>query len=127
MINCLSENERNDILSSLDSFIEKIQHLRGIMLGVSLSALVLAPFAIGISAYLITHPRFFNLIEQENEFGHLLIVLLVGIIVISGIWLVTGLKQFRSLSSWNERYSKYLQKREELDKQISSQYKLDDE
>lgn len=116
-----------DILSSMDIFIEKIQHLRGLMLGVSLSALILAPFAIGISSYLITHPKFFHLVENENEFGMLLIVLLVVVLVTSGIWLVTGLQQFRSLNSWNRRYCNYLKKREELDKDISSKFHLDEE
>jgi len=118
----LSDDNNNDILSSMDSFIDKIQHLRGVMLGVSLSALILAPFAIGISVYLTTHPRFLLLLEQEDDFGVVLIVLLVGILVTSGIWLITGLMQFRSLSKWNDRYCNYLKRKENLDKTISSTY-----
>jgi len=122
----MSEHETNDILSSMDGFIEKIQHIRGIMLGVSLSALVLAPFAIGISAYLISHPKFLQIIENENEFGFLLMVLLTVVLAVSGIWLVAGLRQFKSLSSWNKRYCTYLEKRESLDKTIASKFHLDD-
>ena len=123
----MSDNENNDILRSMDGFIEKIQHLRGVMLGVSLSALVLAPVAIGISLYLIAHPKFLLLLEQENDFGIILIILLVGILVISGIWLITGLRQFRSLSKWNDRYSNYLKRKENLDKTISSAFHLNEE
>ena len=123
----MSDQERNDILSSMDNFIEKIQHLKGMMLGVSLSALVLAPFAVGISAYLITHPKFLKLIENENEFGFMLIVLLTMVPVTSGIWLVTGLRQLKSLSSWNKRYYNYLKKRESLDEEITSKFHLDEE
>lgn len=122
----MSEHETNDILSSMDSFIEKIQHIRGIMLGVSISAVILAPFAIGISAYLITHPKFLLLVENENEFGYMLIILLTMVLVTSGIWLVAGLRQFRSLSSWNKRYCNYLEKREDLDKTIATKFHLDD-
>ncbi|MCH7966585.1 MAG: hypothetical protein IIB02_04085 [Thaumarchaeota archaeon] len=104
----------------MDSFIEKIQYMKGLMLGVSLSALILAPLAIGISAYLITHPKFLLLLE--NEFGFMLIILLITVLVTSGIWLVTGIQQFRSLSSWNKRYYNYLKKREDLNKTISSEY-----
>ncbi len=118
---------RNDILSSMDSFIEKIQHIRGLMLGVSISALILAPFAIGISIYLITHPKFLHLVENETEFALMLILFLTVVLVTSGIWLVTGIQQFRSLSSWNKRYCDYLKKREDLDKSISSEYYLDKE
>ena len=122
----MSDN-RNNILSSMDLFIEKIQHLKGMMLGVSFSALILAPLAIGISAYLITHPKFLLLVESEGEFALLLTILLTVVLVTSGIWLVAGIQQFRSLSSWNKRYCSYLKKREDLDRNISSKYNLDEE
>ncbi|MCV0431467.1 hypothetical protein [Nitrosopumilus sp.] len=111
----------------MDLFIEKIQHLKGLMLGVSFSALLLAPLAIGISAYLITHPKFLHLIENEGEFAILLTILLTVVLVTSGIWLVAGIQQFRSLNSWNKRYGNYLKKREDLDKDITSKYHLEDE
>jgi len=118
---------RNDILSSMDGFIEKIQHIKGLMLGVTLSAIILAPLAIGISAYLITHPQFLLLVENENEFGFMLIILLMVVLVTSGIWLVTGIQQFRSLNSWNKRYCNYLRKRKDLDDEITSKYHLEEE
>lgn len=111
----------------MDLFIEKIQHLRGLMLGVSLSALILAPLAIGISLYLFTHPNFLHLIENEGEFAILLTVLLTVVLVTSGIWLVSGIQQFKSLNSWNKRYCGYLKKREDLDRNIAAKYNLDDE
>ncbi len=117
----------NSILSSMDLFIDKIQQLKGIMLGVSFSAVILAPLAIIISLYLFTHPNFLRLIEQEGEFAILLTVLLTVVLVTSGIWLVAGIQQFRSLSSWNKRYCNYLKKREDLDKDITSKYHLDTE
>lgn len=118
---------RKDILSSMDLFIEKIQHLKGLMLGVTLSGLILAPLAIGISVYLITHPKFLLLVENEIDFALMLVVFLVVVLITSGIWLVTGLQQFRSLNMWNKRYTGYLKKREDLDESISSKYHLDKE
>ncbi len=117
---------RENILNTIDSFLDKIQNLRAILIGVSLSALILAPFAIGISVYLVTHPTFLMIIEHEGDFGFMLIVLIVGILVISGLWLAVGIRQYRSLSDWNKRYCVYLKKKEELDKTISSQYDLDE-
>lgn len=117
----------NDILSSMDLFIEKIQQLKNLMLGVSLSALILAPLAMGISLYLVTHPKFLHLIESEYDFALLLIVLLAVVLVTSGVWLSTGIRQFKSLSTWNKRYCSYLEKREILDKDISSKYHLEEE
>ena len=120
------ENEnRSDIISTVDTFIEKIQNLRKIMLGVSVSAVILAPFAIGISLYLFTHPSFFIILEEQDEFGVFLAVMLAGMIVISGIWLYTGVRQYKSLSNWNQRYCSYLKKKQDLDSQIASEYRLD--
>jgi hypothetical protein len=113
-------------LGTIDYIIEKIQNLRKIMLGVSISALVLAPFAIGLSIYLMTHPTFFGILEDKDEFGLFLSVLLAGIIVISGIWLFTGIRQYVSLSSWDKRYRNYIHKKEELDRSISREYRLDE-
>jgi len=122
----LSDNH-NNILSSMDLFIEKIQQLRGMMLGVSFSALILAPLAIGISLYLVTHPKFFQIIEQEQEFAILLMILVTVVLITSGIWLVAGIQQFKSLNSWNKRYCGYLKKRDDLDKEITSKFHLDEE
>ena len=118
------EFSRDDIASILDDFIEKIQGLKGMVLGVSLSALVLAPFAIVLSVYLATHPHFLVVIENENEFGFILLILITGILVISAVWLYTGIKQFKALSGWNKKYKRYLNKREQLDNEISTEYKL---
>jgi len=124
----LSENEtsRSDILSTVDYIIEKTQELRKIMIGVSISALILAPLAIGLSVYLSTHPLFFKILEQKDEFGLFLSILLGSIIVISGIWLYTGIRQYLSISPWNKRYTEYLKKKNELDSSLTSQYKLDE-
>ena len=124
----MSENEasRSNILSTVDYIIEKIQELRKIMIGVSISALILAPLAIGLSVYLSTNPLFFKILEQKDEFGLFLSILLGSIIVISGIWLYTGIRQYMSLSPWKKRYDKYLKKKNELDSSLTSQYKLDE-
>ncbi|MCC2647580.1 MAG: hypothetical protein K0R16_383, partial [Nitrososphaeraceae archaeon] len=94
---------RHDILSLLDNFIEQIHQIRRTLLGVSISALVLSPLAIALSIYLMLHPSFFAILEIENEFGLVLSVLLGAVIIISSIWLITGIRQYRSLSSWNNR------------------------
>ncbi len=120
----MAEYSGSDILGTVDYIIEQVQKMRKIMLGVSISALILAPFAGGLSIYLLTHPTFFYVLELENEFGLFLGILLASIIFISGIWLYTGIRQYKSLSSWNSRYCGYLHKKEELDDSISKEYQL---
>jgi hypothetical protein len=117
-----SNMSRHDVLSLLDNFIEQIHQIRRTLLGVSISALVLSPLAIALSIYLMLHPSFFAILEIENEFGLVLSVLLGAVIVISSIWFITGIRQYRSLSSWNNRYKEYIEEKQKLDKMIESQY-----
>ena len=116
---------RHDILSLLDNFIDQIHQIRRTLLGVSISALVLSPLAIALSIYLMLHPSFFAILEIENEFGLVLAALLSAVILISSIWLITGIRQYRSLSSWNNRYKEYVEEKQKIDKMIESQYGLD--
>jgi uncharacterized membrane protein YqjE len=116
---------RTNILSVMDGFIEQIQKQRKIMLGMSVSAIVLAPLAIALSAYLLFHPSFFAILELENEFGLVLSILLAAVILISGIWLVTGIRQYRSISNWKSQYEEFTKDREEIDKKIASRFGLD--
>jgi hypothetical protein len=115
---------RENILSLMDGFIEQITSIRKTLLGVSISALILAPLAIGLSVYLILHPSFFAILEIENEFGLVLSILLVAVLIISSIWFVSGIRQFSSISSWSKRYNEYKKEKEDMDKKIALQYGL---
>lgn len=125
--NSSESGPRNDVLKLLDGFINQIQKLRNIMLGMSISAIVLAPLAIGLSVYLMRHPSFFAILEIENEFGLVLSILLGAVIIISGIWFATGIKQFSSMSSWKNRYKEYSREKEELDRKIATRFGLNDD
>jgi hypothetical protein len=44
--------------------------------------------------------------------------------IISAIWIVTGIKQYRSISSWSKRYNDYVKHKEVLDRKVASEYDL---
>ena len=117
-----SSSSRYNILNLIETFIEQIFHIRKTLLGVSISAIVMAPIAIGLSVFLLRHPSFFAVLEIENEFGVALGVLLGSIIIISSIWLVVGISQYRLIGSWNKRYRNYIREKQEIDRSIASQY-----
>ena len=121
-LTAVSSSPRYRILSLIDSFIEQIFQIRKALLGVSISALVLAPIAIGLSVFLLQHPSFFAILDIENEFGDVLAVLLGTIIVISSIWFVAGIRQYRLIGSWKKRYGDYIREKQEMDRKIASQY-----
>ncbi|HZS73943.1 MAG TPA: hypothetical protein VFA69_05510 [Candidatus Nitrosotalea sp.] len=116
---------RLDVLDLMDSFITKILEIRRILLGVSISGFILAPFAIGLSIFLITHPHFFIVLEREYDFGVALSILLGVVIAISVGWMITGFRQYKTLKSWNKKYDEYKQQKDDIDKKIASQYGLD--
>jgi hypothetical protein len=120
-----TSSTRQDILTLLDGFIQQIQNIRRILLGVSISAIVLAPLAIALSVYLLFHPSFFAVLETENEFGLVLTVLLGAVIITSGIWLFTGIRQYSSMSQWKKRYYEYMREKQAIDRKIASQFGLD--
>ena len=121
----LSNTARANLLTLMDTFIQQILNIRKTLLGVSISALILAPIAIGLSVYLIRHPSFFAILEIENEFGTVLSVLLVAVIVISCVWLYAGIKQYKKIGSWSSRYKAYLNEKSEINRKISSQFGLE--
>ena len=125
-VNQVTEVSRANILILMDSFIEQITGIRKLLLGVSISALILAPFAIaiGLSFYLIVQPSFFAVLEIENEFGLVLSTLMGAVLVISSLWLVSGIKQYLSMGRWSKRYNEYIKAKEEMDRKIAVGYGL---
>ena len=121
----VTNTARANLLTLMDAFIQQILNIRTTLLGVSISALILAPIAIGLSVYLIRHPSFFAILEIENEFGTVLSVLLVSVIVISCVWLYAGIKQYKKIGSWSSRYKAYLNEKSEINRKISSQFGLE--
>jgi hypothetical protein len=96
--------------------------IRKTFLRVCLSAVILAPLAIALSTFLLLHPSFFAVLEIENEFGLVLSLLLGAVIIISSIWLITGIRQYFLINSWKKRYNEYLKEKQEMDRIIASQY-----
>lgn len=112
----------NNILGLIDAFIEQVFHIRRTLRGVSISAIILAPIAIALSIFLLQHPSFYAVLEMENEFGLVLILLLGAVIFTSSLWLILGIRQYRLIGSWNKRYSDYIREKQEIDRKIASQY-----
>lgn len=121
------EYSSHSIRDIIESFVEQIQKTRKLLFGVTISVLVLAPLAIGLSVYLVRHEHLFFILDEYDEFGIFLVVLLSTIIVVSSIWLVLGIRQFAMLKSWNAKYSSYVKKKEKLDEKISSSFDLDED
>lgn len=113
---------RTDILKMMDSFIEQISKIRTTLKGVYISALILAPLALALSIYIIQHPSFFVLMDNQDEFGIVLVTLLISVIGISSMWIFVGIRQYRMIGSWGRRYNEYLRGKEKIDSEIASNF-----
>ena len=111
-----------DILNLVDGFIDQISKIRTVLKVVSISALILAPIAIALSIFLLTHSSFFTILENEDEFGLVLLILLGSVIAIASVWIVAGLRQYRMISTWNKRYNDYIVNKEEIQRTIASEF-----
>lgn len=118
---------RTSIISSLDELINQIVSIRKTLITVFASAIFLAPISIVLSIYILTHSAFGKTIDAQDNFGEVLEVLLVAIFIVSSIWLVTGIKQFRSLRSWDKKYEQYLRDQKEIDREIIFDHGLSNE
>ena len=120
--NIISNSTSTDILNLVDGFIDQISKIRTVLKGVSISALILAPIAIALSIFLLTHSSFFTILENEDEFGLVLLILLGSVIAIASVWIVAGLRQYRMISTWNKRYNDYILNKEEIQRTIASEF-----
>ena len=122
-----TKSSRVDLLDVMDGFINKISAIRKILLGVSISGFILAPFSIGHCIFLFTHPHFFRVLQGEYKFGLALAVLLGIIIAVSVTWMIIGIRQQMMLKLWNKKYQEYQQQKDEIDKKIASEYGIDED
>jgi hypothetical protein len=118
---------RDNVLYQIDELIERVIRIRRVYLGVSFSAIILAPLSIMLSLYLILHPSFFKVLDSMDEFGYILAFFLGIVISISLTRLVIGLRQYQALQSWNKRYSEYLTEKARVKRLIAAQHGFDDE
>jgi len=119
--------DSTDILTLVDGFIEQISKIRTLLKSVSISGLILAPIAIALSIFLLTHASFFTILEDQAEFGLALMILLGSVIAISSFWIFAGLRQYRMISTWNKRYDNYVTNKEQIHKKIASQFGFKEE
>ena len=115
-------NPRVGILALLDDFLCQILSIRKTLSTVFVSSILLAPLSMALSIYIFTHPSFDRVLNAQDNFGEILEVLLVAILGVSSIWLVIGIKQYKTIGSWNKEYSKYLKDQAKLEHKIMLKY-----
>ena len=117
-----ARQRRDSILEVVDDLVFHMNDARTRFMILSVTSLILAPIAIIVALLLVGYPRFLRfLIVGIPEVGLTLFLYLALSTILSAIWLYVGLKEYRFLSKWNDRFKRFISLREQIDREIDSQ------
>ncbi len=116
----MSEQERKPtLLETLDDLIFHMNSARSIFVVLGISSVILAPIAIVVAAFFLVHHFILRtLIIREPLVGILFPIYLVFTVIMSAVWLIVGLREYRFLSKWNQRFRGFLSLKERIDKEL---------
>jgi hypothetical protein len=122
------ENElviaRSTVLALIESYVTQMLILRKTLLLVFISGVILAPVSIVLSVYILIHPSLDEIMDRQDNFGEVLVLLLTAVFISSVLWFGLSLKQYISIGQWNRRYKQYLRDHAVFESQLLQRYGL---
>lgn len=114
--------ERISLLKTIDDLIFHMNDARMLFVILSISSLIIAPIAIIMAIVFMGHPAFLLFLLRQNLFfGLMFLIYIIFVVILSLIWLYVGLKEYRFLSRWNERFKKYMSLKERVDRELQKE------
>ncbi|MCP8323407.1 MAG: hypothetical protein L6N96_04435 [Candidatus Methylarchaceae archaeon HK02M2] len=114
--------DRTSLLETIDDLIFHMNDARATFIILSISSLIIAPIAIIMATVFITRPNFLRWLLNINPFfGIIFLIYIILVLILSSIWLFVGLREYRFLSKWNERFKKYMSLKDRVDKEIQKE------
>jgi hypothetical protein len=110
----------NNILNLADSFIEQLVKITNILKVMRISGLIMMTVALGVVMYLVYHPSFFSLLATNSDFGFILNMSIVLIIGVFCVCIISAIRQYNFINSWNKRYEAFILRNDELNKKIAA-------
>jgi hypothetical protein len=123
----LKNTSPQNVIRLIDGFIEQMRQTRKTMalaLSLSITSIVVAPVSIGLSISLLQHPSSLLFLKEKMNFTRSCCFSNWSYYTVFSMF-GGGIKQYRSINSWNKKYSVYSKKKEELDRNIATEYDLD--
>jgi hypothetical protein len=82
-----------------------------------------APISIIFTFYLLLHRKLIAYIFiRDPRLGVLATAYYAIIIIVSLLWLIVGIKEYKFLSKWNRRFRKYFSLKEQLDRELRKEF-----
>lgn len=109
------------LLETLDELIFHMNDARAVLMVMIIASLIMAPIAIGVAVFFAAHPGFLLrlfLLRDAPSLGVFFLLYLILTVVLSGLWLYVGLREYSFLSRWNQRFKQYLSLKERVDREL---------
>ncbi|MEM3383528.1 MAG: hypothetical protein QXF43_06295 [Nitrososphaerales archaeon] len=114
--------ERTSLLETIDDLIYHMNDARLTFIIMSISSFIVAPIAIIVALVFVFHPALIRLmLIREPFFGIIFTIYIIFTVVASLIWLYLGLREYRFLSKWNERFKRYMSLKERIDRELQKE------
>jgi hypothetical protein len=122
--NDTSDNKRSSknnatVFELLDELISHMNTTKNIFTLLILSSFILAPIALIVAGIFVLHPFFlYRILFRLPTVGGILLLFISVSIMLASIWLYIGATEQRFFSQWNKKFSRYMSKRNQVDKEL---------
>ena len=114
-----SSRSETGLLEMIDNLILHINQERTWFNVLIATSILAAPISLLFTLYLLLHRRLVAFIFlRDPVLGMTAIIYFAIILVVSSLWLIVGLKEFKFISKWNSRFRRYFSLKERLDKEL---------
>lgn len=118
-----SSQKEAGLLEMIDNLILHINEERTWFNVLIATSVLAAPISLLFTLYLLLHRRLVTFIFMRDPvLGITAIIYFAIILVVSSLWLVVGLKEFKFISRWNSRFKRYFSLKERLDKELRKEF-----
>lgn len=107
------------VFELLDELISHMNTTKNIFTLLILSSFILAPIALIVAGIFVLHPFFlYRILFRLPAVGGILLLFISVSIMLASIWLYIGATEQRFFSQWNKKFSRYMSKRNQVDKEL---------
>jgi len=114
---------RDNLIEMIDNLVYHINMERIWFNVLCLTSIIIAPISLFFTIFMILHPGILRLMFRFNfPLGLITMVYFIVNLFVATLWLVVGLKEYRFLSKWSYRFKRYFSLKEQLDKELQSEF-----
>jgi hypothetical protein len=117
------DNNRTDLLELIDNLILHINSERLWFNLIVFSSVFIAPVSLLFTVFLVLRGKFLSIIFRASPLiGFMVIGYFLLNFIMALLWLIVGIKEFRFLSKWNERFKKYFSLKKQIDRELQKEF-----